>query len=409
MNRRNFLKSSAALTVSTAVLKNKAIAQVSQSNHVYDPTNIWTRPVHLVYARSGGKALVETDDVLLNAWDQVPGGITAMTPFLLNVANPSKYASIISEVQARGITITPGVGGPGPGNQINTSQNQAIVAASRQYTDYIRLENCQGFADNPNGQADLQGMIDYCCSLGFTRIMLNPWPKDNNGNIIPFANPQLDSSFNNVMLDFNRKTYELTVPLNPNNWLVNQTYAELIQAYRPSCNIVVNYESAPQHQALLQLEKDNPGSSIPAMNITATQCENSPNNLHWAPPFTEIYDPIALGTWPWIANRLGDFMTVNVTTTATLSEVAGGYQAMVTVKNTGTGTAANVQLTVATLGSASGAPVPQSLGDLPRGSSATAVVTFPSSAGASGARSALHFTGTYDGGTFGGNTRTVLP
>jgi len=50
----------------------------------------------------------------------------------------------------------------------------------------------------------------------------------------------------------------------------------------------------------------------------------------------------------------------------------------VTVKNDGTGTAQNVQLTGAKLGSASGAPIPQTLGDIaPGGGSVSVAVIFP--------------------------------
>src|SRR5579871_253028 len=102
--------------------------------------------------------------------------------------------------------------------------------------------------------------------------------------------------------------------------------------------------------------------------------------------------------------------TVQLVTTATLTKVAGGYQATVTIKNNGTGTAQNVQLTGATLGSATGAAIPQTLGDIaPGGGSVVTTVTFPSTAGASGAASAERYTGSYTGGTFGGSIRAVLP
>ena len=102
--------------------------------------------------------------------------------------------------------------------------------------------------------------------------------------------------------------------------------------------------------------------------------------------------------------------TVQLITTAILTKITGGYQAMVTVKNNGTGTAQNVQLTGATLGSANGAAVPQSLGDIaPGGGSAVTTVTFPSTAGASGAATAERYTGSYTGGSFGGSIRAVLP
>jgi hypothetical protein len=101
--------------------------------------------------------------------------------------------------------------------------------------------------------------------------------------------------------------------------------------------------------------------------------------------------------------------TAPLTTTGVLSKIAGGYQIVVTVKNTGNVTATNVQLTQAMLGAASGASVPASLGDIAGGASASVTLTFPSSAGADGAGVVQRLTGTYTGGTFGGSFRAVLP
>lgn len=101
--------------------------------------------------------------------------------------------------------------------------------------------------------------------------------------------------------------------------------------------------------------------------------------------------------------------TVGITTTGALSKVAGGYQLVVTVNNSGNATAPNVQLTQATLGAASGATIPASLGDIASGGSASVTLTFPSSAGADGATVAERLSGTYAGGTFGGSFRATLP
>jgi hypothetical protein len=98
-----------------------------------------------------------------------------------------------------------------------------------------------------------------------------------------------------------------------------------------------------------------------------------------------------------------------MTTTGELSKIAEGYQMVVTVKNTGNVTAPNVQLTQATLGAASGAAIPASLGDITSGGSASVTLTFPSSAGADGAAVAERLSGTYSGGTFGGSFRATLP
>jgi hypothetical protein len=101
--------------------------------------------------------------------------------------------------------------------------------------------------------------------------------------------------------------------------------------------------------------------------------------------------------------------TVTVTAASALSRIAGGYQMVVTVKNTGNVPASNVQLTSAALGSASAATVPASLGDIASGASASVTLTFPSSAGANGATVIQKLSGTYSGGTFGANARTILP
>jgi polygalacturonase len=101
--------------------------------------------------------------------------------------------------------------------------------------------------------------------------------------------------------------------------------------------------------------------------------------------------------------------TVVLTTTATLSGSAGAsYQATVTVTNSGTATASNVTLTAATLGSATGSPLSQTLPSIPAGQSGTFVVSFPGSAGADGAGVAEKYAGTYTGGSFSASVRSVI-
>ena len=102
--------------------------------------------------------------------------------------------------------------------------------------------------------------------------------------------------------------------------------------------------------------------------------------------------------------------TVTLATKSTLSKLSGGgYQAVLTVSNSGTGTAMNVQLTGVTLGSASGAPVPQTLGNIGPNGSASVIVTFPASAGASGTSTTERYSGSYTGGSFSGGIRALLP
>ena len=101
--------------------------------------------------------------------------------------------------------------------------------------------------------------------------------------------------------------------------------------------------------------------------------------------------------------------SVSITATGALSKVTGGYQMIVTVKNSGNVTASNVQLTGAALGATSGTPLPASLGDIPSGGSASTTITFPASTGSDGQGVVQKLAGTYNGGTFGGSFRAVLP
>ena len=102
--------------------------------------------------------------------------------------------------------------------------------------------------------------------------------------------------------------------------------------------------------------------------------------------------------------------TVVLTTTATLTKVSGGYQATIKITNSGSRPATNVLVTTATLGAASGSPLPQSLGTLAAGGGfATFTVTFPLSAGTDGSTVIEKYAGTYTGGSFTGSLRAVLP
>jgi glucosylceramidase len=107
--------------------------------------------------------------------------------------------------------------------------------------------------------------------------------------------------------------------------------------------------------------------------------------------------------------------SVQLLTSATLQKFGdGSYQATVKVSNLGTGTASQVELDSSSLGSAAGdtlptAPLPYQLGDIAPGSFAIFVVNFPASAGNSGAAAAERYMGSYDGGSFSGSMRAVLP
>jgi hypothetical protein len=102
--------------------------------------------------------------------------------------------------------------------------------------------------------------------------------------------------------------------------------------------------------------------------------------------------------------------SVQLISTATLTKLGdGSYQATVKVSNRGTGTAQNVWLNNASLGAGAGSVVPQSLVNIPPGGYAITTVNFPASAGNSGTMVIEKYSGAYNGGTFIGSIRAVLP
>lgn len=103
--------------------------------------------------------------------------------------------------------------------------------------------------------------------------------------------------------------------------------------------------------------------------------------------------------------------TVQIAGSAVLTKQAdGSYQAVVSLKNKGTGTAQYVQLLTATLGGkASTSMLPLAIGPIQPGATVAATLSFPPSAGASGSGSVMMIGGTYAGGTYSTSFRITLP
>jgi hypothetical protein len=169
-------------------------------------------------------------------------------------------------------------------------------------------------------------------------------------------------------------------------------------AFTASCSVFVNGDTT----AVL-------GGS-PALSTTATT--SSPVGTY---PSTAAQGGItdANYTYAFVPGTLNVVAapTILLTWTAPLSGSASmGYTATVKVTNNGTGTASNVTLTGATLGSVSGTPLPRTLGTLAAGGGfATVTVNFPGSAGANGAAVIEKMSLTYTGGSAGGSAHATLP
>jgi hypothetical protein len=177
------------------------------------------------------------------------------------------------------------------------------------------------------------------------------------------------------------------------------------------------------------------GTAIPTGSVTfkngTTQIANVPMGSAGTATFTS--PTFAVGSYSFTAAYSGDSNdapsistaasltvtppvstggggTIVLITTTSLTKLSNGsYQGTVTVRNQGTGTAPNLVLTSAKVGAATGTPTPQSLGSIPAGGSVVTSVSFPATAGNSGAPELEQIAGTYTGGTFGGSLRVTLP
>ena len=99
----------------------------------------------------------------------------------------------------------------------------------------------------------------------------------------------------------------------------------------------------------------------------------------------------------------------NLVITKTLTRTSTNVVVQVTISNNGGTAATNVVLTSVKVGADTATPLPQSLGTIAAGTSASATVTVPASVGAPGAASSLAISGTYTGSTFSSSARITLP
>jgi len=147
-------------------------------------------------------------------------------------------------------------------------------------------------------------------------------------------------------------------------------------------------------------------SGVPALTTTATSASTAGNY-----PITVSQGTLAAANYSFtlINGTLAVVAppTVILSSNSVLSKVAGGYQARITITNSGTGTANGVQLNAATLGAATGSPLSQGPISIAAGGTGGFTVTFAASAGADGASVAEKFAGVYSGGTFSLSLRAV--
>ena len=263
--------------------------------------SVYDRSVHMVYALNDALGIPSiSDQQYLDAFEE--GAVTALVPFFLNVANPHKYVDMINSVQAMNITIVPGIGQSPSVGDIDGQTYKDMAKAVKNYTDYVRIENMQGFYDM-YGKTGTQNFMDYCKGIGFKHIMMNPWPNAQDGSLVSFNCPECDAAFNAVYV--NRSSQYQLNP-DPMNWHVEIGPVNQVRAVVPNIPVLINYESPGPQAILTNMEKTKNGSSLTAFEATVSDITGKYKSydLHWAPPLTQSYNSIGLGTWDWIANEL---------------------------------------------------------------------------------------------------------
>ena len=291
----------ALLALATIGLAAPMTARGSQPPRPVPPTSVYDRSAHMVYALNDMLGIPSiTDQQFLDAFDEADA--TALVPFFLNVLYPGNYSSMLSSLKERNIIIVPGIGRSPPAGDLDIPEYKAMAAATIRYTDYMRIENMQGFYDM-YGKNGTQNLIDYAVGLGYKHIMMNPWPVAEDGTLVPFLNPECDSAFNAVTV---HRVSQYVLQPNASNWHVQIAPIDQVRAIRPDIPVLINYESPGPQMILTSEETNQTGSSLQAFNITIGDItgQYKSYNLHWAPPLTQSYNSIGLGTWDYIASQL---------------------------------------------------------------------------------------------------------
>jgi hypothetical protein len=277
------------------------------------PFSINDRHMHFTW-----RDVMPEKEVFMAMFDQIqPHGMTALSPLLLN-KNPANFTAdeewVIDELKARGVKVFIGLGKsqtkfPGAGWDFSGDKMINWPVGYLQYTDCIRID---GFEANywEEGLQAAQDYVSYLVGLGYKHIMINPWPQENG---VPIDLPGADSVFVSISLSHSGAPDYAVLP-DDGNWTgKSDAFIQNMRAVNPDVDIVTNYESEPQHLALTWVETNNlpysAGESTNAMAITADHADFDPQNWSWSPPWSQTYDPYALGTWDWIAQRFGNHKT----------------------------------------------------------------------------------------------------
>jgi polygalacturonase len=223
-----------------------------------------------------------------------------------------------------------------------------------------------------------------------------------NSTVLPHATYTLTATFAPTdTVNYTAATAQVTLQVNPATLTVTaNNLSKAVGAINPTLTASISGFVNGDTSAVV--------SGSPALATTATA-----SSIAGSYPITASVGTLSAANYTFAF--VNGTLTVSapptpvINTSSTLTKTTGGYQASVKLSNSGTGTATNLILTTATLGSVSGSPLPSAAVTLAPGGSTTLVINFPASAGSDGATVVEKLSGTYTGGTFTSSLRAQLP
>ncbi len=276
------------------------------------------RPLHFSYGGTGGGSrLAQSDDEVLAALMNFPKKPTVLTPVILN-EDPVIFEPFISQLKQIVPKMYFGLGRGKSTGEHETffpktyDDNIEMARKFRRYTSAIRIENFGNILDKSgdetmDAEAYMVKFLNELHDMGFTDIMLNPWeprPFDAELGEVYEKWPHATSTFFGT---------------GKSKWVAPESRINKVAEYNNDLAILVNYENAPRHIALAEIElahQADPSleSSIDIMNYVVqrqadydalgAQDPSLVRGFKWCPPWSQNYDPIALGTLDWIAEML---------------------------------------------------------------------------------------------------------
>ena len=249
-----------------------------------------------------------------------------------------------------------------------------------------------------------------CAPGTYTTPMTLNWTPGSSCTVI-MSTPQnsagVQYTFSQWQDGTTNPTYGTTAPSSPTIYTATFATTPTITWPAPAA---ITYGSALGN-GQLNATASVPGTFVysPAPGTVLPVGSNEALSVSFTPTDTVHYTTATGSTTITVNPAAPPASPANLVVTKVLTRTGGNVVVTLTIANTGRTAAANVVLSSVKVGADTATPLPQAIGTIGAGSSATTSVSVPGSVGASGAASSLTLSGTYTGGTFSSSARITLP